>query len=260
MTELSLAMSSTKERKTLIATKECPFINPTQLFEDFESCRQEETLVYSESLGAHMVTKYSDIIQVLDHPELFSSLVTVPKVPEFLEDKFEGKVPAQGTLLEWDNPDHDRLRRSVCSFFMPRHLSRFDSAIRKMASDLIDEFDQAGQADLKHAFALPLPLKIVSMITGLDPERWEWVGRSLALFGGHAAMSSGTFDEKIQGIMDTHEHVSEIIQQRKIDRRDDLISHIWNERDAGVVEMTDFEHLGMIPGDYSRVTRRRRTC
>ena len=36
--------------------------------------------------------------------------------------------------------------------------------------------------------------------------------------------------------------------ERKADRRDDLISHVWNERDAGTVEMTDFEMLSLFPG------------
>ena len=48
--------------------------------------------------------------------------------------------------------------------------------------------------------------------------------------------------------MDLHEYIAELIQHRRKDRRDDLISHIWDERDSGVVEMTDFEHLAMIPG------------
>ena len=38
------------------------------------------------------------------------------------------------------------------------------------------------------------------------------------------------------------------MEQRRTDRRDDLISHIWDQRDAGVVEMTDFEMLSMFPG------------
>ncbi|KAK7706806.1 hypothetical protein SLS63_013892 [Diaporthe eres] len=41
---------------------------------------------------------------------------------------------------------------------------------------------------------------------------------------------------------------STVIEDRRTDRKDDVISHIWNERDAGVVNMTNFEHLSMIPG------------
>lgn len=49
-------------------------------------------------------------------------------------------------------------------------------------------------------------------------------------------------------MLDLHEYIARVIQELKTDCLDDLISHIWNERDAGTVEMTDLEHLSMIPG------------
>lgn len=49
-------------------------------------------------------------------------------------------------------------------------------------------------------------------------------------------------------MLDLHSYIATVIEERRADRKDDLISHIWNERDAGVVDMTDFEHLSMIPG------------
>lgn len=226
----------------------CPFSDPSKLFDDLSTLRQKDHLEYSELIGGYVVTRYNDILHVLDHPELFSSRVTVPDPPAFILEKFHGKVPTRGTLLGWDNPDHDRLRRSVSSFFVPRRLARFEPMIRQLANELINDFVSDGSVDLKNHFALPLPLKVVSAIAGLDPERWRWTGRSLALFGGHSAFNGGTFEEKLQGIIDLHGYVADLIAQRKTDRRDDLISHIWNERDAGHVEMTDFEHLAMIPG------------
>jgi cytochrome P450/ferredoxin-NADP reductase len=232
-----------------IATHQgCPFHDPARLFEDLSELRKKQKLEHSKVLDAYVVSRYEDVIHVLDHPELFSSKVTVPDPPPFLLEMFKDKVPTRGTLLGWDNPDHDRLRLCVSSFFVPRRLARFEPVIRRLAMELIDGFVMEKQADLKEQFALPLPLKVVCTITGLDVNCWEWVGRSLALFGGHAAFSAGTFEEKLQGIMEIHGYIAELIQERKHDRRDDMISHIWNERDSGRVQMTDFEHLSMIPG------------
>lgn len=226
----------------------CPFSNPAELFKDLAQLRDKPDLEYSEILNAYVITRYEDIIHILDNPSLFSSRVTIPDIPPFLLETFKDKVPTRGTLLGWDNPDHDRLRLCVSSFFVPRRLVRYESMIRRLANELLDEFVAEGSADLKARFALPLPLKVVCTVVGIDPARWEWVGRSLALFGGHEAFASGTFEEKLQGILDIHAHIAELIQLRKTDRRDDLISHIWEERDQGRVVMTDFEHLSMIPG------------
>lgn len=75
----------------------------------------------------------------------------------------------------------------------------------------------------------------------------KWIGRSLALFGGIAG-GSLSVEQQVKDVLDFHDYVAEVIQERKTDRRNDPISHIWDQRDAHVVEMTDFEHLSMIPG------------
>ena len=59
---------------------------------------------------------------------------------------------------------------------------------------------------------------------------------------------AGTPDEKAQLLLDLHDYIREVMAERKQHRRDDLISHIWNERDSGAVVMTDFEMLSMFPG------------
>jgi cytochrome P450/ferredoxin-NADP reductase len=233
---------------TMATSATCPFQNPRDLFSDFASLRDQPGLPFSSHLDAHIVSRYNDIVSVLDRPDVFSSKPTIPEAPAFVKALFAGKVPDGSTLLNWDNPDHDRLRQSVASFFVPRRLERFAPMIAREAQKLIDDFATKGNVDLKAAFALPLPLKVIAAVAGLDPARWDWIGRSLALFGGHAAMRTGTFEEQIQGILDIHGYIAELIQARKSDRRDDLISHIWNQRDAKIVEMTDMEHLMMIPG------------
>ncbi|KLP08724.1 related to cytochrome P450 [Fusarium fujikuroi] len=227
----------------------CPFSNPRNLFDDLATARETPSIEYSEKLGGYVISRYDDIVSVLDNPGAFSSRPTVPDFPPQVKQIFANKVPERGTLLAYDNPDHDRLRMSVASFFVPRRLERFEPLLRATAHDLIDGFVEKGCADIKSNFALPLPLRTIVIVSGLDPSRWQWIGRCLALFGGITQTNEElSIEQRVQDVLDLHEYVAQVIQQRKTDRRDDLISHIWNERDAGVVEMTDYEHLSMIPG------------
>ena len=226
----------------------CPFSNPKELYNDFKEARLNSPIVFSEELKAWLVTKYDDIIEVLRNPSIFSSEPTVPVFPEVFRKMFQGKVPVRGTLLSYDNPDHDRLRKSVSSFFVPRRLQRFEPMMRKEAHLLIDKFINRGKANLKAEFALPLPLKMITAIVGLDPDRYIWVGQCLAFYGGHEELIEGTMEEKAAKLIELHEYIVEVMAQRKKKRRDDLISHIWNVRDSGEVEMTDFEMLSMFPG------------
>ena len=228
----------------------CPFFHdPERIFEDLAAVRADDGLPYSDVFEARMVTRYDDVVAALHDPVTFSSEVTVGRPPSPWRERFEGRVPDRGTLLGVDQPDHDRLRSSVNGFFLPRRLARFEPWIREQAHRLVDGFAADGAVDLKTAFALPLPLIVISRIVGIDPDRADWVGAALGFFlGPRDIHHPGTPDEKAQLLLDLHEHLLELMAARKQDRRDDLVSHIWNERDSGAVSMTDFEMLSMFPG------------
>lgn len=227
----------------------CPFSDSRRLFQDLASSRDTAGFQFSEKLGGYVVSRYDDIVSVLDRPEVFSSRPTVPEFPPMVRDLFANKVPEKGTLLAHDDPDHDRLRKSVASFFVPRRLERFEPMLRAAAHDMVDKFVDDGSVEIKSQFALPVPLRCIVVIAGLDPAKWEWIGRCLSLFGGITKSEEKlSIQQRVQNVLDLHSYIATVIEDRRIDRRDDLISHIWNERDAGVVHMTDFEHLSMIPG------------
>ena len=200
-------------------------------------------------LQARVVGRYDDIDAALHDPDTFSSAPTVPDPPSPWRERFAGRVPTRGTLLGLDNPDHDRLRAAVNTFFMPRRLARYEPWIRERAYRLVDGFVTDGQTDLKTSFALPLALQVISHVVGLDADRWEWIGAALGfLLGPRDIHHPGTPEEKAQLLLDLHDHILEVMAERRRERRDDLISHVWEQRDAGVVEMTDFEMLSPFPG------------
>lgn len=227
----------------------CPFSDPQRLFDDLAEVRTTEGLPWSEVFQARVVSRYDEIVRVLHDPATFSSAPTVPELPSPWRERFAGRVPARGTLLGLDNPDHDRLRAAVSTFFMPRRLGRYEPWIREQAHQFVDGFAERGSADLKTSFALPLPLKVISHLVGLEADRWEWVGEALGFFlGPRDIHHRSTPEEKAQKLLDLHDYVLEVMAERKRDRRDDLISHVWNQRQAGMVEMTDFEMLSLFPG------------
>src|SRR5689334_19081327 len=112
----------------------CPFVNPKKIFGDFADARKTNGLVYSEELKAWVVSRYDDIIQALLQPDIFSSDATVPQPVSPYKEIFESRVPTRGTLFGLDNPDHDRLRMSISSFFAPRHLKKLEPLIRYQMS------------------------------------------------------------------------------------------------------------------------------
>jgi cytochrome P450 len=119
----------------------CPFKNPQNLHSDLAHTRSNPSIEFSPILNAFIVAHYTDILHVLDNPAIFASKgVTVPDFPDPVKPIFASRVPEGGTLLGWDNPDHDRLRASVAGFFIPRKLARFQPLMAQLAHELIDGF------------------------------------------------------------------------------------------------------------------------
>ncbi|WP_202961467.1 cytochrome P450 [Amycolatopsis sp. ATCC 39116] len=227
----------------------CPFTDPRALFGDLAEARSRPGLTWSESMGRYVVSRYGDIVEALHQPEVFSSRPAVPELPSPWRERFAGRVPDRGTLLGHDNPDHDRLRAAVNTFFMPRRLARFEPWIERNAHALIDEFADRGEIELKRHFALPLPLRTIAHIVGLDVDKADWIGFALAFFlGPKDTHYRASPEEKADALLELHEHIREVMADRRRDRRDDLISHVWNVRDSGEAEMTDFEMLSLFPG------------
>ncbi|MFJ4345340.1 cytochrome P450 [Pseudomonas sp. NPDC089401] len=219
----------------------CPFSDPAMIWQDFATVREAPGLTWSATMQKWIVSRYEDVVQVLHDPETYSSLPTVPEMPAELKQLLDAKVPDRGTLIGHDNPTHDRLRGAVNSFFMPRRLAHYEPWIEAQAHALIDDFHAQGEADLRTRFSSPLPLKVISHIIGLDPSHSDRFYNALQFFTGPSS-------EKAQPLIELHEHIMQIIEQRRDDRRDDLISHVWNARDSGEAPMTDFEMLSLFPG------------
>lgn len=219
----------------------CPFSDSAKAWEDFAELRQQPGLFRSEQMQRWVVSRYDEITAALHDPATFSSQPVIPTAPPPVQAAFAGKVPDRGTLIGHDNPTHDRLRAAVNTFFMPRRIARYESWIEAQAHALIDTFYEEGQIDFRTRFSSPLPLKVISHTVGLDVDRSEEYHEALLFF-------SSPSPERMQPLINYHAYVESVIEARRHDRRDDLISHVWNMRDSGEAVMTDFEMLSLFPG------------
>ena len=192
-------------------------------------------------MGRWVVSRYDDIVFALHNPDIFSSEPVIPPFPTPFDELLRDKVPGRGTLIGHDNPTHDRLRKAVNTFFIPRRLARYESWIEAQAHELIDGFYELGRADFREVFSSPLPLKVISHIVGVDPANSADYRHALLFFGEFTP-------ERAQPLIEFHELITRTIEARRTDRRDDLISHVWNMRDSGEAVMTDFEMLSLFPG------------
>ena len=133
---------------------------------------------------------------------------------------------------------------------MPRRLARFEPWIEATAHELVDGFATLGRTDLE---ARPsgchspcAPSLTWSASTPLAPT--GSASRSPSSWVPRTPTITATPEEKADALLALHDYVLEVMAERRTHRRDDLISHVWDRRDAGEVEMTDFEMLSLFPG------------
>ncbi len=140
---------------------------------------------------AWVVLGYDAARQALSDPRISKDMLAA------LRD--DGDVVAEGLpgpelsrhMLNVDPPDHTRLRRLVSRAFTPGRIAALESAIRAIASNLLNELDAAGPGatvDLIEGYAYPLPFAVISELLGIPeadrPRLHAWFGVLLTGWAG----------------------------------------------------------------------------
>jgi cytochrome P450 len=122
--------------------------------------RDEDPCYRNESLDFYALSRYSDVVEASQRPQLFSS--------------------AEGTTLErldtrrmlpmmifMDPPEHDRYRKLVGRAFTPRAVSDLEPYVRECAAGFLDVLRDKGGGDFVEEFSAPLPLNVIMEMLGV---------------------------------------------------------------------------------------------
>ncbi|SHL35553.1 Cytochrome P450 [Pseudonocardia thermophila] len=127
----------------------------------------------SPTIGAYLVTRYDDLITVLNDPETYSSKAALPWIydnpPEVVEILRAGGVPETPMVVNDDEPDHTPVRRVFDAGFTGARVRAMLPTMRARADELIDGFTD-DRADLVADYAVPFVQTVISAIIGFPPE------------------------------------------------------------------------------------------
>ena len=125
------------------------------------------------------------------------------------------------TLLEMDEPDHQRNRALLQKAFSPKAVERWGTEIvEPVVSRHIDTFADRGRAELIRELFWPFPTHVIGEILGLPKA-------DLPLFSRKAAELIGIIADVERGLAASQwlfDYFAEIIASRRRDPRDDIIS------------------------------------
>jgi cytochrome P450 len=217
-------------------------------FEMYARARKECPVFFSPMYQMWFVTRHEDVCEVLRDTETFSSVGiisvhsqrTPPEVARVLESEGLPQVPA---MTDNDPPGHDRVRTMVGNAFNQKIVAAMESHIRGIADEMFGQYKQEGRFEVLEKFAFPFPLVVIGDILGVErqhlPNLKQWCDDWVALLSSSMELEQQL--EAAHGFCAFQRFFHDLIEEKRLHPRQDLISHMINARLEGAEPLTTLE-------------------
>ncbi len=192
------------------------FENP---FDIYRRMREDAPLYYDEKEDFYALTRHEDVAAAFKDFEGFSSargcdLAMVRK----------GDVP-QRSIIFMDPPDHRHMRSLLNKAFTPRAIQSQKETVIELIDKYLSEADP-DNFDVVQDFSGPFPVEVITRMAGVPEEYRQqvrhWIDTSLHHEPGQIEIS----ETAMQANIDTAMYYFTLIQQRREDPQDDMISRL----------------------------------
>ncbi len=149
------------------------------------------------------------------------------------------KVAGDMSIITLDGEEHLRQRRLINKGFTPRRVRELIPHVRELTNQLVDELVEHEQVEFVSQFAIHVPLIIICELMGLDPDqRLKMYGWSDAMMAGdgHIEPDSPQLLAAAEAFGEFAEMAIQLIEQRRNDPADDIISILTRAFDEGELE------------------------
>jgi len=196
--------------------------------------RENEPIFWSEKTGCYILTRFDDVVHVSKHSEIFCSG----------EGVLPGRINAKIGMIDEDEPRHGEMRNLINRGFTPRMVRKWEQVFKAITDEALDAVAERGACDFVEDIAVPLPLILIAEMIGIRKEdRGRFHRWSDAMIA-----SQGNLDKPEvmaaagKAAVEYITYLTEVIENRRREPQDDLISILVRARDEGVLRQLD-------PGD-----------
>ncbi|HEX8819011.1 MAG TPA: cytochrome P450 [Archangium sp.] len=204
--------------------------NPYPLYAEL---RRNSPVCQVDPGGLWAVTRYDDAMFVFKNPQLFSSQgFRIATNPPWLV----GGNPFSESMLTMDPPRHGRLRTLVTRAFVGPAVTRMESRIRTFAEEVVSALPLEQPLDIIPNFALRVPAHIIGELLGLDPSlhlKLKYWADQLTSVTAIRPEDTVRQEEVRQAIADLKRYFGEVVEARRQEARDDLVSELVRARVEG---------------------------
>jgi cytochrome P450 len=159
-------------------------------------------------------------------------------------------------LIAEDPPRHTAMRNIVNRGFTPRRIANWEPRVREIARTCLEEIRGAEAFDLVTGLAIPLPVRVICEILGVEPERREdfkhWSDCVIAGMTGSARAADPVASGLADAMTELTEYIRGVVAERTKRPSDDLVSVLIAAQDGvglSLVEVTMFVLLLLVAGN-----------
>lgn len=224
------------------------FFAGTYFHDTFAVMRREDPVHWTQGNypnGFWSLTKYDDVLRLLDDPVLFS-IKHGPHLPPdaipYTEDQLHDLGFDIG-IASTDPPYHLKLRAPMNPHFSVPAVAKMRADVEQIVDGIFDEVLPRGRADLVEDLAAQVPVRLFLPMMGVPEEDWAYI-RHLTIQllhpedpefkreGEDAAQT--TIDAQVE----IYDYIYKLVEKRRAQPTDDFTSLIANMRVASGEQLT----------------------
>ncbi|MFJ6787536.1 cytochrome P450 [Streptomyces angustmyceticus] len=225
--------------KTFPYQRLCPFSPPAEYREMTEQDVSQVTLTGS-GLRIWTVTGYHTIRRLLTDPRVSASRKHA-NFPFYFVAPPEYRT--ETSFIGYDGAEHTTTRRKAALTFTNRQVQRLRPRIEQIVDEHLDlMLGMQPPVDMHRVFSLAVPMTVICELLGIPQDKHDFfIKHGTALLGGHSST-----EERQAAIVEVNAYVDELIQLKKREPGDDLLSRAMADYAASGEEYTDRDLFNMV--------------
>jgi len=210
--------------------------------------RANAPIYWSEETEAFIISRFEDVVHISKNHDVFCSG----------EGVLPGKIVAKIGLIDEDEPRHTEMRSLINRGFTPRMVRKWEEVFKRITDEALDEIADKGECDFVEDIAVPLPLILIAEMIGIrreDRKRFhQW---SDAMIGAQGNLDDPEVTAAAgKAALEYYTYLIEVIEDRRKNPKDDLISILVQAKDDGVLinheDGREIESMGLEGTEFQR--------
>ncbi|MGA4867118.1 cytochrome P450 [Streptomyces lavendulocolor] len=239
MTAPTAESGQEQQAPTFPYRRTCPFTPPAEYAEMVEEDVSQVTLTGS-GLRIWTVTGYETIRRLLTDPRVSASRRHANFPFYFIAPP---EYRTETSFIGYDGKEHTNTRRKAALTFTNRQVQRLRPRIEEIVDEHIDlMLAMEPPVDMHRVFSLAVPMTVICELLGIPQDRHDFfIKHGTALLGGHSST-----EERQAAIVEVNAYVEELIQLKKREPGDDLLSRAMADYEASGESYTDRDLFNMV--------------